>query len=52
MYRVDSADNGGVHSNSGIPNQAFAILVDGGKLGTTSVTGIGPTKVVPAISSA
>ncbi len=29
-YYCDSSDNGGVHSNSGVPNHLFALLVDGG----------------------
>ncbi len=29
-YHCDSTDGGGVHSNSGIPNHLFALLVDGG----------------------
>jgi thermolysin len=41
-----SADNGGVHTNSGIPNNAFYLLAQGGTNGTSglSVTGIGRTK--------
>jgi Zn-dependent metalloprotease len=37
-------DNGGVHSGSGIPNHAFAMLVDGKKFNGYSVHGIGPIK--------
>ena len=37
-------DNGGVHSGSGIPNHAFAILVDGKSFNGQTVTGIGPIK--------
>jgi hypothetical protein len=40
-YYCSSADAGGVHSNSGVPNRAFALLVDGD--GQT-VSGIGLTK--------
>ncbi|HEX4948318.1 MAG TPA: M4 family metallopeptidase [Blastocatellia bacterium] len=41
-----SADNGGVHSNSGIPNNAFYLLAQGGTNSTSllSVTGIGRAK--------
>jgi Zn-dependent metalloprotease len=39
-----NADNGGVHSNSGVPNHAFALMVDGGQYETTNVTGIGLVK--------
>ncbi len=37
-------DNGGVHSGSGIPNHAFAILVDGKTFNGFTVRGIGPIK--------
>ena len=37
-------DNGGVHSGSGIPNHAFAMLVDGKDFNGYSVRGIGPIK--------
>ncbi len=37
-------DNGGVHSGSGIPNHAFAMLVDGKEFNGFSVRGIGPIK--------
>jgi bacillolysin len=38
-----SADNGGVHTNSGIPNQAFYLAIEGGTNRTsgTRVTGLG-----------
>ncbi|MBL8208728.1 MAG: M4 family metallopeptidase, partial [Blastocatellia bacterium] len=41
-----TSDNGGVHTNSGIPNNAFYLLAQGGTNGTShlSVTGIGRTK--------
>ncbi len=38
------ADRGGVHSNSGIPNHAYALMVDGGTYNDTAITGIGLTK--------
>jgi Zn-dependent metalloprotease len=34
-------DGGGVHSNSGVPNHAFALLVDGGVFNGIVVDGIG-----------
>ena len=37
-------DDGGVHINSGIPNHAFALLVDGGMYNGQTVTAIGLTK--------
>jgi Zn-dependent metalloprotease len=37
-------DNGGVHSGSGVPNHAFAILTDGKTFNGYTVTGIGPIK--------
>ena len=39
-----SSDSGGVHSNSGVPNHAFALMVDGGSYNGRTVTGIGLTK--------
>lgn len=38
-------DNGGVHINSGVINQGYALLVDGGVLNGTTISGIGPIKV-------
>ena len=37
-------DNGGVHTGSGIPNHAFAMLTDGKNFNGHSITGIGPIK--------
>ncbi len=37
-------DNGGVHSGSGIPNHAFAMVVDGKAFNGYTVRGIGPVK--------
>jgi hypothetical protein len=37
-------DYGGVHSNSGVPNHAFALLVDGGRYHGHTVPAIGMTK--------
>ena len=39
-----NADNGGVHTNSGVPNHAYALMVDGGTYNGFTVTGIGLTK--------
>jgi len=46
VYSCDlgQADNGGVHSNSGIPNHAFALLVDGGSFNGQNINAIGLTK--------
>jgi len=38
------SDNGGVHTNSGIPNHAYALMVDGGSYNGQAVSGIGLTK--------
>ncbi|WP_452223154.1 M4 family metallopeptidase [Lacinutrix chionoecetis] len=43
-YRCGEGDSGGVHSNSGIPNHAYALLVDGGTYNGQVITGIGFTK--------
>ena len=40
----NTADAGGVHSNSGIPNHAYALMVDGGTYNGRAITGIGTTK--------
>jgi Zn-dependent metalloprotease len=37
-------DNGGVHINSGVPNHAYALMVDGGTYNGQTVTGIGLAK--------
>ncbi len=39
-------DVGGVHTNSGIPNHAFALMVDGGTYNGVTVTALGLTKAV------
>jgi len=43
-YYCSDGDNGGVHSNSGIPNHAFAMLVDGGSANGINVPAIGMTR--------
>ena len=46
QYACDLAfnDNGGVHTNSGIPNHAYALLVDGGFYNGQTINAIGFTK--------
>ena len=39
-----NGDSGGVHINSGVPNHAFALMVDGGTYNGQTVTGIGLAK--------
>ncbi len=41
---TSAGDNGGVHNNSGVPNKAYAMIVDGGNSNGQSITGIGLTK--------
>jgi hypothetical protein len=43
-YVCGTLDNGGVHSNSGIPNHAFALLVDGGTYNGRTVGALGLTR--------
>ena len=44
FYGCGAADNGGVHNNSGVPNHAYALIVDGGTYNGQTITGIGLTK--------
>ncbi|MCB0666923.1 MAG: M4 family metallopeptidase, partial [Saprospiraceae bacterium] len=44
QYYCSSGDNGGVHSNSGVNNHAYALLVDGGTYNGQSINGLGFTK--------
>lgn len=44
MQSCSNGDNGGVHSGSGVPNHAFAMLTDGKSFNGYTVTGIGPIK--------
>ncbi|TYB70494.1 T9SS type A sorting domain-containing protein [Bizionia saleffrena] len=44
QYRCGEGDAGGVHSNSGIPNRAYSLIVDGGTFNSYTVSGIGFTK--------
>lgn len=41
---VDNSDSGGVHTNSGVPNHAYALMVDGGTYNGYTIAGIGLTK--------
>ncbi len=43
-YACGDDDNGGVHTNSGVPNHAFALAVDGGTYNGIEVEGIGLTR--------
>lgn len=43
-YLCGTGDNGGVHINSGIPNHAYALLVDGGTYNGQTIEAIGFTK--------
>lgn len=44
-----SADNGGVHTNSGIPNKSFYLLAQGGTFDGVSVTGIGRSQAIQIV---
>lgn len=44
LYYCGNEDNGGVHLNSGVPNHAFALMVDGGSYNSYNISGIGLTK--------
>ena len=43
-YVCSTADQGGVHTNSGVPNHAYALLVDGGTYNGQTISAIGLTK--------
>ena len=43
-YTCSTADGGGVHTNSGIPNHAYALIADGGVYNGQTITGIGLIK--------
>nr|WP_281386078.1 M4 family metallopeptidase [Nocardioides luti] len=43
-YYCGTGDSGGVHLNSGVPNHAYALLVDGGTYNGVTVPGIGLDK--------
>lgn len=44
QYWCSTTDSGGVHSNSGVPNHAFALMVDGGTYNGQTISAIGLTK--------
>ncbi len=44
QYHCATTDGGGVHTNSGVPNHGFALLVDGGTYNGQTVTAIGLVK--------
>ena len=44
-YDTGTADNGGVHTNSGVNNKAVYLMTDGGTFNGQTVTGLGVTKV-------
>lgn len=44
QYTCSTGDGGGVHSNSGVPNHAYALLVDGGTYNGQTIAGLGLTK--------
>ncbi|MCD4535579.1 M4 family metallopeptidase [Nocardioides sp. cx-169] len=43
-YKCSEDDHGGVHSNSGVVNHSYALLVDGGTYNGVTVPGIGRDK--------
>ncbi|HEV3410050.1 MAG TPA: M4 family metallopeptidase, partial [Chthoniobacterales bacterium] len=46
VYHCAPSDGGGVHTNSGVPNHAFAMIVDGKTFNNQTVTGLGFTKAI------
>lgn len=46
LFSCGEDDSGGIHKNSGVPNHAFALLVDGGVYNGITVKGIGRTKAL------
>ncbi len=45
-YKCSTDDNGGVHSNSGVVNRGYSLLVDGGDYNGVSVDGLGMDKAL------
>jgi bacillolysin len=43
-YHCAASDSGGVHTNSGVPNKAFVLMVEGGTHNGVTVSGIGLAK--------
>lgn len=46
QYFCSDADSGGVHANSGVPNHAFALLVDGGTYNGQTISPLGFVKAI------
>jgi Zn-dependent metalloprotease len=44
MFVTTTGDNGGVHTNAGIPNKVSFLITDGGLFSGFQITGIGRTK--------
>ena len=44
QYHCATTDGGGVHSNSGVPNHGYALLVDGGTYNSQTVSPLGLVK--------
>jgi Zn-dependent metalloprotease len=44
FYVCSTADNGGVHTNSGVPNHGYALLIDGGTYNGQTIAPIGLTR--------
>ena len=44
QYHCTTTDGGGVHTNSGVPNHGYALLVDGGTYNGHTVAALGLTK--------
>jgi Zn-dependent metalloprotease len=47
QYHCLTTDGGGVHTNSGVPNHGYALLVDGGTYNGQTITGLGLVKAAP-----
>ncbi|MDH3375809.1 MAG: M4 family metallopeptidase, partial [Gammaproteobacteria bacterium] len=45
LYETSGADNGGVHTNSGVNNKAAYLMTDGGTFNTYTINGLGIGKV-------
>jgi hypothetical protein len=45
LYRGNSVDSGGVHTNSGVNNKAAYLMTDGGTFNGETISGLGPAKV-------
>jgi len=49
QYFCGTDDQGGVHTNSGVPNHAFALMVDGGTFNGQTIAAIGIVKAIHLI---